>query len=156
MPFDVEEAYRRYFPVIRAKCARMLRDPSEAHDLAQETFTRLWMRKETLRDPEAVLSWVYRTSTRLAVDRLRRREATAGTTEHALLGASPDPQIEARDTLRVLFQRLKTRELEVLLLTRGDGLTQSEVAQVLNLSERTVRRILERVDGQVGRMKERL
>jgi len=39
---QVKEAYRRYFPIIVRKSGRMLRDASEAQDLAQETFLRLW------------------------------------------------------------------------------------------------------------------
>lgn len=74
---DVESTYQRYYPVIWAKCRRMLRDPAEAQDLAQETFARLWASRDSLHDSEAALGWVYRTATRLAVDRLRHHAVVA-------------------------------------------------------------------------------
>ncbi|MEL6187487.1 MAG: RNA polymerase sigma factor [Myxococcota bacterium] len=156
---DVEEAYRRYFPVIQDKCARMLRDSIEAHDLAQETFTRLWVHRKDLRDAQAVLAWTYRTATRLAVDRLRRNEtarAALADCEPAAGGGLPlNEQLEARQMLQDIFQRMKRRDLEVLLLSRFDGLTQLEVAELLGISERSVRRTLQRVDAQLRKAKER-
>lgn len=149
---DLEETYRRYYPVIWAKSARMLRDPVAAQDVAQETFTRLWDSREQLRDEDAVLAWVYRTATRLAVDRIRSRGRSL------LLATAPvrvqpdlEQPIQARDQLQKLSQWLRPAELEVLVLCRVDGLTHVEAAGVLQSSERTVRRLLRRADARLER-----
>src|SRR5438477_9501783 len=74
----VDAVYRRYFPSIREKCKRMLGDSEESRDVAQETFARLWAAQLPLREPNQVVAWIYRTSTRLAIDRLRARRSERG------------------------------------------------------------------------------
>lgn len=154
---DVEQLYRRYFPVIREKCARMLRDAAEAQDVAQETFTRLWSERARLRDDAGVASWIYRTSTRLAIDRFRRA-ARDGDDEPALDAATDGVDAAERLASRQLLARLAALapddELEVAVLSRVDGLTHGEIAGVLGRSDRTVRRLLERLEARLAHLRE--
>src|SRR2546427_10490010 len=53
----------------------MLSDLAEADDAAQETFVRLWRARLRDSDPRRLTAWIYRTSTRIAIDRLRKRAA---------------------------------------------------------------------------------
>jgi len=48
---SIEHTYRRYFALIRGKCTRVLGDTSEAEDVAQETFTRLWWHRHPGKRP---------------------------------------------------------------------------------------------------------
>ncbi len=154
---DVEHAYRRYFPVIREKCARMLRDPAEAQDVAQETFTRLWSDRARLRDADAIASWIYRTSTRLAVDRYRRT-SRIGELPAADDVATSEPdaaqQLETRRTLARIAEHVPADELEVAILSRIDGLSQDEIARVLGCSDRTVRRLVQKLESRLSRLRE--
>ena len=157
MPAVPQTLFHAVYPLIREKCRRMLSDPDEAEDVAQETFIRLW--RSELRDaaPAPLTAWVYRTATRLAIDRLRarrdQREAHAQLREnseegHALEGAS-----EARQELELLARKIPARELEVAMLHRLDGLTQPRVAEVAGISERSVRRLLEKLDARLERLR---
>jgi RNA polymerase sigma-70 factor, ECF subfamily len=153
---DVEHAYRRYYPVIREKCARMLRDPAEAQDVAQETFTRLWSDRDRLRDADAVASWIYRTSTRLAVDRYRRTSRQGELPEGELAADEPNAalQLETRRMLMRIANDVPKDELEVAILGRIDGLDQNEIASVLGCSDRTVRRLVHKLETRLSRMRE--
>jgi RNA polymerase sigma-70 factor, ECF subfamily len=153
---DVEHAYRRYYPVIREKCARMLRDPAEAQDVAQETFTRLWSDRDRLRDADAVASWIYRTSTRLAVDRYRRTSRQGELPDAEVATDEPDAavQLETRRMLMRIANDLPKDELEVAILSRIDGLDQAEIASVLGCSDRTVRRLVQKLETRLSRMRE--
>ena len=51
----------------------MINDAAESQDLAQEVFVRLWRSREIISDPRALTAWLYRTCTRLAIDRARSR-----------------------------------------------------------------------------------
>ncbi len=157
---ELDSLYRRYFPLLREKCRRMLGDAAEAEDLAQETFMRLWSTGLESDDPRAVTAWIYKASTRLAIDRLRERARKAGRgpaseeDERALEQlASPQPAsddaVAMRRELQGLARALPARELEVALLHRLDGLTQPEIGELLQISLRTVRRCLARLDRQL-------
>ena len=155
---DVEQAYRQHFPALREKCRRMLGDAAEAEDVAQETFVRLWNAgPDEDADPRTITAWVFRTSTRLAIDRIRERARKAQPERLGDEGASAldekssetspgDELIAARRELQRLARELPAQELEIALLHRMDGLTQIEIAEVLKLSDRTVRRALARLD----------
>jgi RNA polymerase sigma-70 factor (ECF subfamily) len=158
---DVEATYRRYFALIREKCRRMLGDFAEADDVAQETFVRLWRTNLRADDRRSVLAWIYKTGTRLAIDRLRERSKMAAADDEAvalvqLASSSPggDDALATRRSLEVLARRLPADELEVALLFRLDGLSQAEIAEVARISERTVRRCLQRLDERVAKLRE--
>lgn len=163
-PFDddtVETTYRRLFPMVASKCARMLGETAEAQDIAQETFVRLWHARDELRDPATVTAWVYRTATRLAIDRLRRRRHEAPEAEpmdhpaahvHPLpTTGTPESLSDSRRTLQALARTLPEDELEAVILSHADGLTQPEIAEVLRVSERTVRRLLTRSEARLAK-----
>lgn len=155
---NVDAAYQAYFPRIREKCRRMLGDAGEAEDVAQETFVRLWRTGQQGTAPERVMAWVYRTSTRLAIDRMRRRRVGPEAMDPEALAAVQAPgsleaQVALRAALLHLAAVLPEDELEVVLLHRLDRLTQPEIAQVSKVSERTVRRLLQRFDERVQPLK---
>ncbi|WP_224364708.1 RNA polymerase sigma factor [Hyalangium versicolor] len=155
----VEEAYRAYFPRIREKCRRMMQNVGDAEDVAQETFVRLWQARLQDTHPQRVMVWVYRTSTRLAIDRLRRRRSAAELScdealERMATAVSLEREVVERDALAQLVGQLPAEELEVVFLHRLDRLTQPELAEVLQVSERTVRRLLRRFEERLEKLKE--
>jgi RNA polymerase sigma-70 factor (ECF subfamily) len=138
-PAHIEQLYQRYFPIIRAKCTRMLRDPMEAQDIAQETFTRLWANRRQLRDREALIAWIYRTSTRLTIDRARGRlrlplegngqEAMASGGQPADPPHCQNPEELAHWRSRMAFlSKIPAKELEVAIMSRIDGMTHPQIA----------------------------
>jgi len=148
---NVEEAYQAYFPRIYEKCRRALHNPGDAEDVAQETFVRLWQARLQDAEPRRVVAWVYRTSTRLTIDRLRRRRAAAEVPVDEVLQrmatAVPlEREVAERDALAKWVGQLPEDELEAIFLHRLDRLTQPELAEVLQVSERTVRRLLTRFE----------
>jgi RNA polymerase sigma-70 factor (ECF subfamily) len=150
-----EETYRRVYPMILSKCRRMLADGAEAQDLAQEVFVRLWRARAEVIEPAAVSGWLYRTCTRLAIDRARgrsRQERTfASFTVHsAAEGADPEALSASRRMLGQVVATTPERELEVVVLSRVDGLTHPEIAEVLAIGERTVRRLLTRFEQRLA------
>jgi RNA polymerase sigma-70 factor (ECF subfamily) len=155
---ELVATYRRYFPLIVRKCTRMLGNVHEAQDVAQEAFLRLHGSELLLTDGRAITAWLYRTSTRLAIDRLRER-ARHTRDEDALDGlgheASPEVRAHVAGLWAELVRRLPRSELEAALLSHVDGLKQMEIAEVLGVDERTVRRLLSKFDERAARLRAR-
>ena len=154
-PSQLDAVYRQYFPLIRAKCARMLGDAGDAEDVAQETFVRLWRGGPLSDDPRQITAWIYRTSTRAAIDRMRqrRRQGTLHAEAEAERGPSrPEAALAARRTLFGLLHVVPQEELLVGLLSRCDRLGQEQIAEVAEVSERTVRRLLQRFEARLGQL----
>src|SRR5438132_4123950 len=145
-----ETCYRTAFPLVLAKCRRMLRGHSDATDLAQEVFVRLWKHRALIDDQQALTAWLYRTSTRLVIDRARQRTLSTESLAH-LQTIANDPsdsedRMVGRQELRLLVSDVPAQELEAAILNRFDCLTHPEIAEVMGVGERTVRRLLSRFD----------
>lgn len=117
---------------------------ADADDLAQEAFVRLWERRSSIDPSRSVRAWLYRTVRNLALNQFRddRRHAERLA---ALPPPGPEPTpddvAEGRTLARrldALVAELPDRQREALLLTRLDGLTHAEVADVMGVSARTV------------------
>jgi RNA polymerase sigma-70 factor, ECF subfamily len=158
-PLGFQVLYARFSPSIRAKCRRLLGRSQAAEDVAQEAFLRFW--KSGLEDgePRAAMAWLYRTATRLAIDVLRDRrrgpvdEVSDDATPCAVdLGAS----LEARAAIASLAGSVPEDELFAAVLCRVEGLPQPEAAIVLGVSERTLRRLIERFDQRTAPLRKEL
>ncbi|MEW6431432.1 MAG: RNA polymerase sigma factor [Myxococcota bacterium] len=150
---DVDRLYQRYFPLIRQKCRRMLGDLDAAQDLAQDTFVRLWRARLPEHDTHRVTGWIYKTATRLAIDHLRARAVRDATPAFDDVVDGPDAALAARRLLARLASDAPRDELECAMLARLDGLSQPEAAELLGVSERTVRRLLERFDTRIAHLR---
>jgi RNA polymerase sigma-70 factor (ECF subfamily) len=152
---DFPRTYARLLPPIRAKCRRLLGHSAAAEDVAQEVFLRFWQWGEEQgipTDVRVVMAWLYRTSTRLAIDALRARRRTGDTevpAEALPCAIDLDSHLVARRAVAWLASSVPEEELAAAVLCRVDGVTQPEAATVLGVSERTVRRLLERFDERI-------
>ncbi len=159
---DFAVVYARYLPPIQAKCRRLLGRAPAAEDVAQETFLRLWksgLARDGRDEVRTIMAWLYRTCTRLAIDVLRERRWTSP--DEVNPDASPCSVdavggLEARRAIVALAKSVPEEELSVAVLCRVDGLPQPEAAAILGISERTVRRMLDRFDERVRPLREEL
>jgi RNA polymerase sigma-70 factor (ECF subfamily) len=68
-----ETLYRKHVGRIHALCLRMARDRSEADDLTQETFIRVWERLGSFRGESGFSTWLHRVAVNVVVSELRSR-----------------------------------------------------------------------------------
>src|SRR5438046_9237770 len=66
--------YRSYSELVHRICLRMLRDPAEAEDAAQDVFIRVFLKINTFRGESAFSSWLYRLATNVEIGRASCRE----------------------------------------------------------------------------------
>jgi RNA polymerase sigma-70 factor (ECF subfamily) len=158
-PAPIPTVYRRILAPIRAKSRRILGDGQAAEDVAQEAFVRLLQFRPNFiqdGDQRALVAWVYRTTTRLALDVLRERKRRAATDDVDALpcGVRLDEAVAAKGAIQALSDTTPPEELEAAVFCRVDGLSQPEAAALLDVSERTVRRLLERFDERTRALRE--
>ncbi|PWW08666.1 RNA polymerase sigma-70 factor (ECF subfamily) [Paenibacillus cellulosilyticus] len=63
-----------YYPMVRAVAYRIVRDEQIAEDVAQDVFTKAYVKLDTVRDTERVRSWLYTMVKRKAIDWVRARQ----------------------------------------------------------------------------------
>lgn len=73
-PEAFERVYKAYIELVRRICLRMLRDPIEAEDAAQDVFVCVLLKLHTFRGESALSSWLYRLTTNLVLMRFRKNK----------------------------------------------------------------------------------
>lgn len=129
--------------------ARLLRDASEAEDVVQEGFLRLWLRASEYTDQASGSAWLYRITHNLAVDRLRRQGKLESLDEQELAPVSA-PQARALErklqstALEQALAELPARQAAALTLVHLDGMSGAEAAHVLGVSAEALESLLSR------------
>lgn len=147
----------RYLPRVLGFAARMLDDMAEAEDVAQEAMLRLWRIAPDWRDGEArVSTWLYRVTANLCTDRLRRR--WRGTALEAA-GDPPDGGPDAEDmliaadratALQSALARLPERQRQAVILRHLEGMTNPEIAAVMEIGVEAVESLVARGKRALG------
>ena len=134
---------RRITPRVMGYAARMLGgDRAEAEDVAQETMLRLWRVAPEWRQGETkVTTWAYRVATNLCIDRQRsgRRKGQV-TLDDApdLTDGAPSADQRLQDGRRVAaleaaLAELPDRQRQAVVLRHIEGLTNPEIAAVMEI-----------------------
>lgn len=141
----LEELFRRYAGRLYALGLGLLGDAGLAEELVQESFVRLW-RQAPRFDPArgTVATFVFALARRIAVDLWRRPSSRPLGVDPG--GSAPgrafeDPAADVVDGLMVrrALQSLSPAHRQVLELSYGGGLTQTEIARQVGVPLGTVK-----------------
>ena len=144
MPSDIdtefEELYRSSRDDVYSYVAGLLRDRSAAEDVTAAAFERAYRKRSRFDARRGTRrAWLFGIARNAALDELRRRKRMAELAdEPAADAAPPEDQAEVglrRAALRSAMERLTPREREVVALKFFAGLSNSEIAAVLGVSE---------------------
>ena len=144
---------------------RLVGNREEAEDLAQEAFLRLHRSLPSFRGDSRISTWLYRTTTRLAIDHLRRERLKRKlfffrpdneAIDPVELASNPldDPAREyqgqeAMQSLRKSLAKLSPRQQVIFTLRHYEGLPLKEIAEYLELETGTVKAHLHRAVSQL-------
>jgi RNA polymerase sigma-70 factor (ECF subfamily) len=145
---------------------RLLHDPQEAEDLAQEAFLRAWRGLAGFRGDSKFTTWLYRIVTNLCYNRLPRLRRQLCETDPAELEtvaspSAPDPpsMVEAAERSAFLHRQIASLPEKyrlVITLFYLQELSYDEIAGVLDLPLGTVKthlyRARERLQRQIGQV----
>jgi RNA polymerase sigma-70 factor, ECF subfamily len=146
-----EELYRRNRDDVYAYVAGLLRDRPAAEDVTALAFERAYRRRRAF-DPERGThrAWLFGIARNAALDELRRRRRVATLAADPVDEAALAPEHGAevalrRAALRAAIGSLAPRERELVALKFFAGLSNSELAAVIGVSETNAGTRLHRV-----------
>lgn len=139
-----ETLYRRYARPVFGLALRRLGDREQAEDAVQDTFTSVWRSARSYRlDLGPGAPWLYTVARNAIVDRARARRDVTGEPPDAPT-SEPGPAEQAEATWQAFvvhraFESLPPHERAVIELAYWSGLSQSEIADFLNIPLGTVK-----------------
>jgi len=165
------ELIRRWEGPIQGLCARMTGDLHMAQDLAQEVFTRLFIKRKAYRADGNFSTYLWRIAINLCYDELRRarRRRDRPATEEPEVSASqveqlsadvpsPDEHLvkqELGEAVRQAVMNLPEHYRSIVVLRHYENHKFREIAEVLELPEGTVKTRMAEALNALGRMLQR-
>ena len=153
-----EALVRAYEKRVYAVALRSTGSPEDAADLTQETFLRAWRSIESFRGDSGFSTWLLRITMNLCVDHARHKQAQPQTqpltvgeeeAERPLPDPAPTPEEHLENSelgreLAAALGEVSEEHRSIVLLRDVTGLSYTEIAETLEISEGTVKSRLSR------------
>jgi len=138
-----------YFQPAWRVAARVLRNDTEAEDVAQEVFLKIWRKPPELKDGASLKAWILRVASNGAIDRLRKKrpEPRDDLPDMADPGADAEDMMvsnAAASNVRAAVDGLPERQRLALVLTYYEGMANKEAAQAIGVSVDALESLLSR------------
>ena len=130
---------RRHVPAMLGIARRILGNAAEAEDVAQEALMRVWTHAPRWQPLALFRTWLTRVVVNLCLDRKRRAPwvelEAAGDIVDPSPGATEKVETEERERMvAAAIDRLPARQRSAIMLTYGEGMSNAEVAEILETS----------------------
>ncbi len=136
--------FRSLFPELTAFATRYLGDRQSGMDMVQDAFVKLWNMRAELDSSRSLRSLMYTMVRNQCLNHIRDVQSKEVLTEQNDLDAFENPEVEQsgsnqeQQQLHAFIADLPERQKECIEMSRFNGLSHDEIAEVLNLSARTV------------------
>jgi len=128
----------------------MLGNDDQAKDIVQETMVTIWQKLHKIKTAEVYKTWLYRIVVNKCYDQMRKRkrnpEFSADEKAWALISNSvcqaPNITLENEEMagiIKVLTEKLSSRQKAVFVLSDLEGMTNDEVSEITGISKSAVK-----------------
>jgi RNA polymerase sigma-70 factor (ECF subfamily) len=159
-----EELMLRYQGRLVTVLEHLVHNRDQAEDLTQEVFLRVYRARKSYVPGAKFSTWLFTIANNLACNALRsksrRREVTLDVRESGPMGARPlegmiqasSGQIparqldkaEMRDIVRLALEALNERQRLAVLLSKFEGMSYADIAEVMELTPQAIKSLLSR------------
>lgn len=138
-----EEHKKSVFAIVNLR----IPDLDDAKDVVQEIFMELWLKRDMLSDVRDIKPYLYVTSRNHVISAIRRKNIQLKNETLLLDGLNTlDHSAEEGTMAKELFQqindivgKLPETTRQCYILSKNEGKRNGEIADLLNISEKTVR-----------------
>ncbi|MCH7835432.1 MAG: RNA polymerase sigma factor [Chloroflexi bacterium] len=146
---EFAELYDQYFPKVFAYVYGRVQHKEASLDIVSDVFEKAYVKKQSLRSPEAFGSWLFTIARNEVASHWRKEKPAAKAMQEAawnneLNHQPPSPEDtllhhERLHHLSSLLRELPPREQEIISLKFDAELTNREISDILHTSEVNVR-----------------
>jgi RNA polymerase sigma-70 factor (family 1) len=137
--------YMRYGLKIRRFAKTYLKQEQDTEELVQDVFLKLWNKKEVLDSSGNLKAFIYKTAVNSIYDFIRRKNIEQAFRDYTKEGSAVSDQtwdeVVFNDMLfhvNRLIEKMPEQRRKIFMMSKEEGLTNDEIADVLRLSKRTV------------------
>lgn len=146
-----EAFYRSIAGGVWSYIYRMTGNASTADDLLQKTFFRFLRSNPAIENEDHLRRYVYKTATNLVLDHFRETKRHREFTETVVPEFRSEHNELRHDMMRT-FAELKPQDRALLWLAHVEGSSHAEIAEMLDVKEKSVKVMLFRARKRLGEM----
>lgn len=158
-----EEIVEIHQSAVVGTVAKMLGSASDAEDIAQQVFIRVWKSAGRYKPSAKFTTWMFTITRNLVFNEMRRRQRKPAVSmdereeEYNLMApdentVAPDQQVLENELVKAIdaaIQSLPEKQRLAVILRRYEDRSYEEIAEVLNLSLSAVKSLLFRARAQL-------
>ena len=154
----VEKLYQSTGQAALSKTLHLVGRRDIAEEIVQEVFLKLWKKKLTFYSNEAAYCWVYRSCHNAGIDHIRavKRHGESELDEELAGGDDYSDRVAERQLLNQAAKILGKKESQVLAYRVVDGMTQDEIATMMDVSRKTIVRFQKKIDAKLTKIRREL
>ena len=150
--------YLKYATKTEEFLYRMLKDHSEAEDITQDIFLKIWRNRTSIGAVDAFGPYLFRMARNAVYDRFDNRSVRENYARRASLLPEyelPDSAIDSRDLLlliRMVVEKMPEQRRRIFRMSREEGLLNAQIAEQLSISRRTVENQISRALAELRKL----
>jgi len=156
--------YNRYRQRVMSYCVYYMGSQTLAEDAFQEVFSRVYTRREQLREAKALKSWLLLITRSVCLNMLRQSKFTPdfisltpdedgnGPAEKLQATSDPAQSLQADDMLKTMLARLAPIYREAFLMREFDGYDYEQIAEMTGTTEMNVKVRITRAKKQLRQL----
>ncbi len=115
-------------------------------DLLQDVFTKLWLNREKFDPSKSLKSYIYRITCNLVIDYYRKKSSRIKYKNEFFSAKviTGDDTVEERISIQNAVSKLNDKLKDVFVLSRFEGFTYKEIADINGISVKTVEKRMSR------------
>jgi RNA polymerase sigma-70 factor (ECF subfamily) len=152
----------RYQLMVFRTCMGFVHNKEDADDLTQEIFIQAYQSLNSFKGEASFSTWLYRIAVNASLNKVRRSsrsgflqrfdnlfgfEKEANATDPELHSEDPENiliRAEQREWVQKALDSLPEKQRTAIVLSKYDGLSQKEIAEIMNATEGAVEALLQR------------
>lgn len=136
------ELFGYYYPKVRCFLAGFIDNEDDVKDLSQNIFVKIWLMRSVLCDIRSFGPYLYRMCRNAAIDYGRRHQVKIPLTDRYEEETAPlDEDYFAREMswqYSRQVEKMPEKRRQVFLMSRVEGRSNAEIAQLLGITKKTV------------------
>lgn len=151
---DFKQVYEKYASMVYNLCLNYLSNTEEAEECTQDVFLKVFNSFENFEGKSSTKTWVYRIAINTSLDYLKKRQRkkwlpffSKDKEVEAVEFNHPGVELEDREAvenLMNLIQELPDNQKTAILLKSMEGMQQSEIAEVMQITVKSAESLLSR------------
>lgn len=157
-----ENAFNEHFAEVYRFAFKRTGSSHIAEEVAQLTFIKLWQNRERLNEAVKLNHIIFRIATTTIIDEVRKQNnfkrlvGELGIQDIYASGTATPVQLENKDLIKSLLDKMPKVRRRVYQMSRMEGLTYEEIALELDISVKTVEKHISQAIKQVKSLRKRI